>query len=119
MIETQVSDSDTSTDIEDNDSIGQRILPEIASTSEDSDTCDTDKMEWQENSLYRQANAIWNLEYAKLKLSKFAVNHLDCKLIIALFDTGATCSSISYHLFSKIEDKIDMTWKTLQLVEQH
>ena len=30
VTEIQVSDSDTSTDIEDNDSIVQRILPEIA-----------------------------------------------------------------------------------------
>ena len=40
----QVSDSDTSTDIEDNDTIGWRSLLEIASSSEDSDTCDTDEM---------------------------------------------------------------------------
>ena len=56
-------DSDTSTDIEDNESIGKRILSEIASTSEDSDTCDTDEMEWLDDNLYRQAHMITNLEY--------------------------------------------------------
>ena len=38
VTEIQVSDSDTS--IEDNNFVGWRHLPEIASTSEDSDTCD-------------------------------------------------------------------------------
>ena len=42
--EIHVSDSDHSTDIEDNDSIGWRSLPDIA-TSEDIDTCDTDETE--------------------------------------------------------------------------
>ena len=42
--EIQVSDSDHSIDIEDNDSMGWRSLPDIA-TSEHSDSCDTDKTE--------------------------------------------------------------------------
>ena len=45
VIEIQVSDSDTSTDIEDNDAVGWRCLPELALTLEDSDACDTDKTE--------------------------------------------------------------------------
>ena len=39
----QVSDLDTSTKIEDNDSSGYRHFPEIPSTSEDSDSCETDE----------------------------------------------------------------------------
>ena len=41
----QVSDLDTSTEIEDNDSMGWKSLPEILSTSGESDTCDTDEIE--------------------------------------------------------------------------
>ena len=35
-------------------------------------------------------------------------------LIIALFDTGAMCSCISYQLFTKIADKVDIIRKTLR-----
>ena len=66
VTEIQVCDFDTSTEIEDNDSVGWRSLPEIVSSSEDSDTCDTDKMEWLDDSFYQQAHMISNLEYAKL-----------------------------------------------------
>ena len=38
--ERQGSDTDPSTYIEDNDSIGWRSLPEIATSSEESDTCE-------------------------------------------------------------------------------
>ena len=45
VAEIQVSDLDTSTEIEDNNSMGWRSLPEIPSMSENSDTCDTDETE--------------------------------------------------------------------------
>ena len=64
---------------------------------------------------------ILNLEYAKLKLSNFAVKLLDCEPIIALFDTGATFSCISCHLIMRISDKVEVTQKHYeksQLVEQ-
>ena len=102
MTEIQVSGSDSSTGIEDNDSIGWRSLPEIVSTSEDSHTCDTDKMVPLDNSFYRQVHRLSNLEYAKLKMSNFAVKLVDCELIITLFNTVATCSCISCNLFTKI-----------------
>ena len=56
-----------------------------------------------------------NYEYAKLKQSNFAVKLYDCNPIRALFDTGATCSCISYILFMKISDKLDVKRKTLQV----
>ena len=43
--EIQVSNTNHSTDIEDNDAIGWRSLHEVATTSEDSNTCDTDETE--------------------------------------------------------------------------
>ena len=48
------------------------------------------------------------MEYAKLKLSNFAVKCLDCELITALFDTGAMGYCISYHLFMKRSGKMDI-----------
>ena len=115
VTEKQVSDSDTTTGINYNDSAGWRNLPEIGSTLEESDTCDTDEREWEDNSFYRQVHSVSNLEYAKLKLSSFAVKLLDCKPITALFDTWATCSCILYHLFTKISGKVDMTQISLQV----
>ena len=44
---------------------------------------------------------ISNIEYAKLKLSHFAVKTLNSEPTIALFKTGATCSCIPHHLFKK------------------
>ena len=38
-----VSDLNTNTEIEDSDSMGWRSLPEMPSTSEDSDTCNMDE----------------------------------------------------------------------------
>ena len=58
---------------------------------------------------------ILNLKYTKLKLFNFAVKPLGSKLIIALFDIGATCPCISHHLFMKISDKVDMMQKLLQV----
>ena len=55
------------------------------------------------------------MEYAKLKLSKFEVKLHDFDHIIALFDTGATCSCISYQLFTKIADKVEVIRKTLRV----
>ena len=52
--EIQVIDTDPSADIEDNYSIGWRSLPEIATSSEDSDTCDTDWTEWLDDCFYEQ-----------------------------------------------------------------
>ena len=43
--EILVSDTNPSTDVDDNDSIGWRSLPKIANTSEVSDMCDTDEIE--------------------------------------------------------------------------
>ena len=100
--EIQVSDSDSSAGIEDNDSIGWRSLPEIATTLEDIGTCNIDEMEWLDNSFYEQDHMISNLDYVKLKMSNFAVKLLNSKLIMALFDAEATCSCISHHLYINI-----------------
>ena len=108
----QVNDLDTGTEIEDNDSLGWRSLPEIPLTSESSDTCDMDKTKWLDNIFYQHTHTVLNLEYAKLKLSYFAVKHHDFDPIIALFNTGATCSCILYQLFMKISDKVDIIRKT-------
>ena len=54
-----------------------------------------------------------NLEYVKLKLSNFTVKLQNCNPVIALFDTGATCSCISYYLLIKIADKVNTVKKTL------
>ena len=56
-----------------------------------------------------------NLEYIKLKLSSFAVNLHNSEPLIALFDTEATCSCISHHLFTKISDKGYMMQKSLRV----
>ena len=61
---------------------------------------------------YQNVHTVSNLEYAKLKLSNFTVKHQNCDPIIALFDTGATCSCISYQLFIKISDKANIVNKT-------
>ena len=58
---------------------------------------------------------ISNIGYTKMKLSNFAVKCLNNKPTISLFDTGATCSCISHHLFQKISDKVNMTRKVLQV----
>ena len=113
VAEIQVSDIATSTEIEDNDSMRWRSVSEIASTSEDSGTCDTDKTEWLGDNFYKQSHIISNLEYAKLKLSSFVLKLHDIKPIIALINTVATCSCISYHLFMKIPSKVDRIQKTL------
>ena len=46
VTEIQVSDLYTSTETEDNDSLGRISLPKIPLTSESSDTCETDETEW-------------------------------------------------------------------------
>ena len=65
--EIQVSDSDHSTNIEDNDSIGWRSIPHITTTLYDSNICDTDEAEWLDDSFCEQKHMISKLEYAKLK----------------------------------------------------
>ena len=76
---------------------------------EDSDTCDTDETEWLDESFYEQDHMISNLEYAKLKFPTFTVKLHKRKLIIAVCDTGTTCSCISHHLFMKISEKVNIT----------
>ena len=61
-------------------------LPDIIMTPDNSDTSDTNEMEWLDM-FYKQNHTISNLEYAKLKLSNFTVKILKTELIIALFDT--------------------------------
>ena len=56
-----------------------------------------------------------NIEYARLKPFNFAAKILNNGPIIALFDTGTSCSYISYHLFQKVSDKVDMTKVFLQV----
>ena len=85
VTEIQLSDLDTSMEIEGDDSLGWRSLPQIPPTSADSDTCATDEMEWLDDSFYQQAFMVSNLVYAKLKLSNFAVKLHDCNPIIVLF----------------------------------
>ena len=55
---------------------------------------------------YEQSHIISNLEYAKLKLSGFAVKILKTEPITALFDTGATCSCMLKQVFQKIAEKL-------------
>ena len=98
MTEIQVSDLDTNTEIEDNDSSGCRHLPEIAFTSEDSNS---DETEWLDQTFYQSIHTVSNWEYAKLKLSHFAVKLQNSEPIIALSDTGPTCSCISFQLYTK------------------
>ena len=114
MGKTQVSDFDHSTDTEDKDAMGWRNLSEIA-TSEDSESCDTDKTEGLDNNFYEQNHTISNLEYATVKLSNFVIEILSIEPIIALYDTGATCSCISHQLFMKISYGVDMTQKSLKV----
>ena len=113
--EIQISDADPHTDICNNDSIGWGGLPEIVTSLEDSDTCNPDRAECLDDSFYEQDHMISNLEYVKLKLSNSAVKLLNSKPIIALFDTGVTCSFISQQLFLKISDKVNMTQKPLRV----
>ena len=84
-------------------------------TSKDSDWSDIDRTEWLNDSLCKQNHTIPNLEYEKLKLSNFAVNHFRTKPITALFNTGATCSWISQQIFRKICDKVNMMKKPLKV----
>ena len=56
---------------------------------------------------------ISNIEHARLILSNFIVKLLNNEPVIALFNTGATCSCISHQLVQKISDKVNMTKKTL------
>ena len=48
-----------------------------------------------------------------MKLSNFEVKLHDCEPIIALFNFKAICYCISYHLFMKISNKVDIIRKTL------
>ena len=77
-------------------------MPAPQPQSESSDNCDTDKTEWLDDTFYQHAHTVSNLEYAKLKLSSFAVNLNDFDSIIVLIDTEAMCSLISYQHFMKI-----------------
>ena len=113
MTEIQVSDLDISTEIGDNDSSGWRHLSEIHSTSEDNNSSETDVTEWLDEKFYQSMHTVSNLEYVKLTLSNFTVKFQNCDPIIALFDTGATCSCIFYHLFTNILDKMNIIKKTL------
>ena len=113
ITEIQVSNWYNSTKIEEYDFMGWGSLPEIPLTSEDSDTCDMGETEWLDDSFYQQMQKISNLEYAKLKLSNFAVKLNVFNPIIASFDSGTTCSCFSYQLFTKVSDKVDLMRKTL------
>ena len=61
ITEIQVSDLDASTEIEDNDSIEWRNLPEITLASEDSDICDMDETEGLDDNFHQQVNMVSNL----------------------------------------------------------
>ena len=86
---------------EENDSIVWRSLPRILESSQEGDICNSDDGKWLLQDFYIQEHMISNIEYAKLKLSNFAVKILKNEPIIVLFDTGVTCSCISHHLFQK------------------
>ena len=103
--EIKVIDSDQSMDIEENknDSMGWRSLPDIATTSEDSDSSDTNGRECIDDSFYEQNHTISNLEYAKLKLSNVAVKHLSIEPITALCDTADTCLAYQKNYFRKFQ----------------
>ena len=107
--EIQFSDSNQSMDIGENDidSRGWGSLPDIVTTSKDSDSSGTDGTEWLGDSFYEQNHTISNLQCAKLKWSNFAVKLLSIEPITALFDTGATCLCISQLLFMKISDIVN------------
>ena len=83
VTEIQVSNLDTRTKIEDNDSSDWRHLPEIPSTSEDSNSGKTDDTEWLDEHFYQNTYTVSNLEYAKLKWSNFVVKLQNCDPIIA------------------------------------
>ena len=90
-------------------------------TSDNSDTSDTDGMEWLDE-FYEQNHTISILEYAKLKLSNFAVKIPNTEPITALFDTGASCSCILQQVFKKIAYKINLIRNPLKVntvVELH
>ena len=55
--------------------MGWKNLPDMIMTSDNSDTSDTDGIEWL-GKFYEQNHTISNLEYAKLKLSHFAIKKL-------------------------------------------
>ena len=61
-------------DIEENgnDSMGWRSLPDIVTTSKDSDTSDTGQTECLDDSFYEQNHTISNLEYEKIKMIKLS-----------------------------------------------
>ena len=65
ITEIHVSDLDTSTEIEDNDSTRWRSLPEMSLNSEDNDTCDMDNTEWLDDNFYQQIHMVSNFKYAK------------------------------------------------------
>ena len=79
------------------------------------DSRDTDGAEWLDDIFYEQNHTIFNLEYAKLKMSNFAVKCLSIEPITALFATGATFSCISQQLFIKISNKVNMLKKSLKV----
>ena len=50
-----------------------------------------------------------------MKLSNCTILILNNEPIVALFDTGATCSCTSQHLFQIISHKVNMTKVSLQV----
>ena len=69
--------------------------------------------DWTKN--YQSLHTVSNLEYAKLQLTNFVVKLQNCDPKIVLFDTGATCSCISYHLFTTMSHKVNFIKKTLKV----
>ena len=94
--------------------MGSNHLPDIVMTSDNSETSDTDATE-KLKEIYEQNHIISNLEYAKPKLSNFAVKILKTEPITAPFDTGATCSCILKQVFQKIADKFNLIRKALKV----
>ena len=76
--------------------------------SGENNTHNSDDDEYLSEDFYKKEHIISNIEYSKSKLSNFAIKILNNEPIIALFDTGATCSCILHHLFQKISDKVNM-----------
>ena len=70
---------------------------------------------WLHKKFYKHEHMLSSIEYSKLKLSNFVVKILNREAIITPFNTAATCSYISHHLFQKISDKVDMTRMSLQI----
>ena len=95
--------------------MGWKNLPDMVMTSDNSDTSDTDGMEWLDYNFYEQNHTKLDLKYAKLKLSTLAIKILKSEPITARLDTGATCSCIWQQIFNKIEDKINMIRKPLKI----